>query len=132
VGHIGRERRRDPYPEEPPCQYRNEAVISYVNAAAVAALGFGDSSELIGHDGHWLVHYKRTGPPESPAFTGYVRDITERQHAEREVVTARERFKVVADEQSALRRVATLVARGGRERSPRGPRPAQQRTGRAP
>jgi PAS domain S-box-containing protein len=51
-----------------------------------------------------------TGSPEAPSFTGYVRDITERQNAERELVAARERFKVVADEQTALRRVATLVA----------------------
>ena len=54
----------------------------------------------------------RTGPPGAPAFTGYVRDITERKHAEQELVAARERLKVVADEQAALRRVATLVAEG--------------------
>jgi PAS domain S-box-containing protein len=37
----------------------HEGVISYVNAAAVTALGFGDAAELIGQNGHWLVHYKR-------------------------------------------------------------------------
>jgi PAS domain S-box-containing protein len=36
-----------------------EGTISYVNLAAVTALGFGQASELIGQDGHWLVHYKR-------------------------------------------------------------------------
>ena len=36
-----------------------EGKISYVNLAAVTALGFGEASELIGQDGHWLVHYKR-------------------------------------------------------------------------
>ena len=37
----------------------HEGVISYVNAAAVTALGFGAADELIGQNGHWLVHYKR-------------------------------------------------------------------------
>jgi PAS domain S-box-containing protein len=35
-----------------------DGVISYVNPAAVAALGYDTASELIGQDGHWLVHYK--------------------------------------------------------------------------
>jgi PAS domain S-box-containing protein len=48
----------------------------------------------------------------APAFIGYVRDITERQRAEEALETARQRLKVVADEQAALRRVATLVAGG--------------------
>jgi PAS domain S-box-containing protein len=47
-----------------------------------------------------------------PVFTGYLRDITERTLAEAELVSARERFEVLADEQAALRRVATLVASG--------------------
>ena len=33
----------------------------------------------------------RTGPPEAPAFTGYVRDITERQRAEQELMVSRAR-----------------------------------------
>jgi PAS domain S-box-containing protein len=37
----------------------HEGVISYVNPAAVATLGFDDASELLGRNGHWLVHYKR-------------------------------------------------------------------------
>ena len=36
-----------------------EGTISYVNPAAVTALGFDEESELIGQGGHWLVHYKR-------------------------------------------------------------------------
>ena len=36
----------------------HEGVISYVNPAAVEALGFDNASELIGQDGHRLVHYK--------------------------------------------------------------------------
>ena len=47
-----------------------------------------------------------------PAFIGYVRDITERQRAEEDLDAARQRLKIVADEQTALRRVATLVASG--------------------
>ena len=54
----------------------------------------------------------RAGLPGAPAFIGYVRDITERQRAEEDLLTARQRLKAVADEQAALRRVATLVARG--------------------
>ena len=54
----------------------------------------------------------RAGWPGAPTFVGYVRDITERQRAEEDLVTARQRLKVVADEQAALRRVATLVASG--------------------
>jgi PAS domain S-box-containing protein len=41
-----------------------EGLIRYANPAAVAALGFGDLSELVGQSGHWLVHYKR--PDGSP------------------------------------------------------------------
>jgi len=41
-----------------------------------------------------------------------VRDITERQRAREDLLAARQRLKAVADEQAALRRVATLVARG--------------------
>ncbi len=37
----------------------HEGTISYVNQAAVTALGFGDAAELVGQNGHWLVHYKR-------------------------------------------------------------------------
>jgi PAS domain S-box-containing protein len=48
----------------------------------------------------------------APAFVGYVRDITDRQRAEQDLEAARQRLKVVADEQAALRRVATLVAGG--------------------
>jgi len=48
----------------------------------------------------------------APVFIGYVRDITERQRAKEALEAARQRLKVVADEQAALRRVATLVAGG--------------------
>jgi signal transduction histidine kinase len=54
----------------------------------------------------------RAGLPGAPAFIGYVRDITERRRAGEDLLTARQRLKAVADEQAALRRVATLVARG--------------------
>jgi PAS domain S-box-containing protein len=52
-----------------------------------------------------------------PAFIGYVRDITERRRAEEDLDAARQRLKVVADEQAALRRVATLVASGAPQAS---------------
>ncbi|MGH3259838.1 MAG: PAS domain S-box protein, partial [Streptosporangiaceae bacterium] len=42
----------------------HEGVISYVNRAAVQALGFGGAAEMLGQNGHWLVHYRR--PDGSP------------------------------------------------------------------
>ena len=50
--------------EQPVWVVTDQGMISYVNPAAVAALGFGDASELLGKNGHWLVHYKR--PDGSP------------------------------------------------------------------
>ena len=44
---------------QPVCVVTHEGVISYVNPAAVATLGFDDASELLGRNAHWLVHYKR-------------------------------------------------------------------------
>jgi PAS domain S-box-containing protein len=45
--------------EQPVYVGDDEGVIQYVNLAAVRALGYDDASELIGKQGHWLVHYKR-------------------------------------------------------------------------
>ena len=53
----------------------------------------------------------RLRPPSGPGFIGFVRDITERLTAERELRAARAKFELIASEQAALRRVATLVAR---------------------
>ncbi len=53
----------------------------------------------------------RINLPGAPAFTGYLRDITDRQRAEEELVAARGRLRFIAEEQAALRRVATLIAR---------------------
>jgi PAS domain S-box-containing protein len=50
--------------EQPVWVVTHEGVISYVNPAAVTVLGFGDASELLGQNGHWLIHYKR--PDGSP------------------------------------------------------------------
>ena len=55
----------------------------------------------------------RSDAPGAPGFTGYVRDITESKRAEEDLIATRQSEKVMADEQAALRRVATLVARGG-------------------
>ena len=49
---------------------------------------------------------------DEPGFTAYLRDITERKQAEEDLVAAQRRLKLIAAEQAALRRVATLVARG--------------------
>jgi PAS domain S-box-containing protein len=45
--------------EQPVYVGDDEGVIQYANPAAVRALGYEDVSELIGKEGHWLVHYKR-------------------------------------------------------------------------
>jgi PAS domain S-box-containing protein len=45
--------------EQPVYVGDDEGVIQYANPAAVRALGYDDASELIGKEGHWLVHYKR-------------------------------------------------------------------------
>lgn len=37
----------------------HDGVITYANPAAARVLGFGDPCELIGRDGHALVHYQR-------------------------------------------------------------------------
>ena len=41
-----------------------DGLITYANPSAVEVLGYGDASELIGQNGHWLIHYKR--PDGSP------------------------------------------------------------------
>jgi PAS domain S-box-containing protein len=53
----------------------------------------------------------RITPPAGPGFIGFVRDITERSRAEKELRLAHDRLETIADEQASLRRVATLVAR---------------------
>jgi PAS domain S-box-containing protein len=54
----------------------------------------------------------RAGPPDAPSFTGFVRDITDRQRAQQDLEAARVHLKSIADEQAALRHIAMLVARG--------------------
>jgi PAS domain S-box-containing protein len=49
--------------------------------------------------------------PSGPGFIGFVRDITARVGAEGALRAARDRIELIANEQAALRRVATLVAR---------------------
>lgn len=49
--------------------------------------------------------------PTGPGFIGFVRDITARVSAEEELRAARDRVELIANEQAALRRVATQVAR---------------------
>src|SRR3954469_9991 len=51
------------------------------------------------------VAIRRLEVPGPPVFTAFIRDLTARRVAEAEV-------RLLADEQAALRRVATLVARG--------------------
>jgi PAS domain S-box-containing protein len=85
---------------------RGEDVIGFVNRVICA-----DGSA------RWLEWNTRTIPDEGFAY-GIARDVTDRRHAEadlreaqRMVEASRDEFRLLAEEQAALRRVATLVAR---------------------
>jgi PAS domain S-box-containing protein len=56
----------------------------------------------------------RTGPPAGPAFTGYVRDITERRRAEQDLMESRMRLVAASDE--ARRRVTRDLHDGAQQR----------------
>jgi PAS domain S-box-containing protein len=56
----------------------------------------------------------RTGAPGEPAFTAYVRDITDRQRAERELIASRARLVAASD--AARRRVTRDLHDGAQQR----------------
>ncbi len=56
----------------------------------------------------------RTGPPAEPAFTGYIRDITERQRAEQDLMASRARLVAASD--TARRRVTRDLHDGAQQR----------------
>jgi signal transduction histidine kinase len=56
----------------------------------------------------------RTGPATEPAFTGYIRDITERRRAEQELMASRARLVAASDE--ARRRVTRDLHDGAQQR----------------
>jgi PAS domain S-box-containing protein len=56
----------------------------------------------------------RTGPAEDPVFTGYVRDITERQRAEQELMASRARLVTASD--TARQRVTQDLHDGAQQR----------------
>jgi PAS domain S-box-containing protein len=56
----------------------------------------------------------RTGLPGQPAFTGYVRDITDRQRAEQELIASRARLVAASD--AARRRVTRDLHDGAQQR----------------
>ena len=60
------------------------------------------------------VSVTRTGLPGQPAFTGYVRDITDRQRAEQELIASRAR--VVAASDAARQRVTRDLHDGAQQR----------------
>ncbi|HET6869245.1 MAG TPA: PAS domain S-box protein [Solirubrobacteraceae bacterium] len=77
-------------------------------------------NRFISRDGgiRWLEWNVRPVPAEGVVYAG-ARDVTDRRRAERQAERAlrmlegsRDELRVLADEQAALRRVATLVARG--------------------
>ena len=56
----------------------------------------------------------RTGLPGQPAFTGYVRDITDRQRAEQELMASRARLVAASD--AARQRVTRDLHDGAQQR----------------
>lgn len=56
----------------------------------------------------------RTGPPDAPAFTGYVRDITDRRRAAQELMASRARLVTAFD--AARRRVTRDLHDGAQQR----------------
>jgi PAS domain S-box-containing protein len=56
----------------------------------------------------------RTGPPGQPAFTAYVRDITDRQRAEQELIASRARLVAASD--AARKRVTRDLHDGAQQR----------------
>ena len=56
----------------------------------------------------------RTGPTGEPTFTGYIRDITERQRAQRELVESRARLVAASD--TARRRITRDLHDGAQQR----------------
>jgi PAS domain S-box-containing protein len=60
------------------------------------------------------VSVTRTGPPGQPAFTAYVRDITDRRRAEQELIASRARLVAASD--AARRRVTRDLHDGAQQR----------------
>ena len=56
----------------------------------------------------------RTGPPGTPAFTGYVRDITDRQRAAQELLASRARLVAASD--AARRKITRDLHDGAQQR----------------
>src|ERR671933_1928508 len=80
----------------------------YVATGAQRVLGHPVELRAMHADGTEFpveVAIRRLDVPGPPVFTGFIRDLTARRAAEAEV-------RSLAEEQAALRRVATLVARG--------------------
>jgi PAS domain S-box-containing protein len=64
---------------------------------------------------HRWIEWRSTPVLEERLIYAVGRDITDRRDAEHNLREAEERYRVLAEEQAALRRVATLVARGASE-----------------
>ncbi|MCW3050615.1 MAG: putative GAF-sensor signal transduction histidine kinase [Solirubrobacterales bacterium] len=96
---------------QPICVVDANGRIRFANAAAVAALGYDDAHELLGHDGSRLPVACVSVPLDMPGGSGALlafADTRERPRTDR----MRKRAVRLAEEQDSLRRVAALAAQG--------------------
>ena len=112
LGYGEEEALARPYIEfvHPDDRARTEAEISRLREGALA-----EALEIryLHEDGsHRWIEWTATGVQHERQIYGVGRDVTKRRQAEADLRTAEKRHRVLAEEQAALRRVATLVARG--------------------
>jgi PAS domain S-box-containing protein len=89
-------------------EVHREGVARFIASGAERVVGRPVELRAMRADGTEFpveVAIRRLEVPGPPVFTGFIRDLTARRAAEAEV-------RLLADEQAALHRVATLVARG--------------------
>jgi PAS domain S-box-containing protein len=89
-------------------------LARYLNTGEASILGRRIEMTAMRADGNEFpveLTVTRLAPPAAPGFIGFVRDITERVRADKELRSTHDRVEAIADEQASLRRVATLVAR---------------------
>jgi PAS domain S-box-containing protein len=112
LGYSEEEALARPYVEfvHPDDRARAEAEISRLQEGA-PTVPF-EIRSLCKDGSHRWIEWTATRVQHERQIYGVGRDVTKRRQAEADLRTAEKRHRVLAEEQAALRRVATLVARG--------------------